>query len=43
MKDILIITGGSRGGIGKALLEKYNQEGFDVVSISRGKIEKLTA
>lgn len=40
MKNILIITGGSRG-IGKALLEKYNKEGFDVFSISRGKIEGL--
>lgn len=38
MKNILIITGGSRG-IGRALVEKYGQEDYNIFSISRGKIE----
>ena len=40
MKNILIITGGSKG-IGLGLAKEYHKNGYRIISISRSKIEKL--
>ena len=42
MKNILILTGGSRG-IGRAILEKYQKENFLIFSISRNIIEDFAS
>ena len=42
MKKTLIITGGSKG-LGLGLAKEYHKNGYQVISISRSKIEKLYA
>jgi len=44
MAKLLVVTGGSKG-IGKAILEKFASEGFDVCTCSRNKedLQRLTA
>lgn len=41
MKKLLVVTGGSKG-IGKALIQKFSQEGFDVITCARN-LEGLDA
>jgi short-subunit dehydrogenase len=44
MAKLLVVTGGTKG-IGKAILEKFASEGFDICTCSRSKddLEKLTS
>jgi short-subunit dehydrogenase len=44
MAKLLVVTGGTKG-IGKAILEKFASEGFDICTCSRNKtdLEKLTS
>ncbi|MBT1697493.1 SDR family oxidoreductase [Fulvivirgaceae bacterium PWU4] len=38
MRKLIVVTGGSKG-IGRAILEKFSQQGFDVVTCSRNEPE----
>ena len=38
MRKLIVVTGGSKG-IGRAILEKFSQAGFDVATCSRNEPE----